>query len=56
MVIHHLSPTLVARYFFFECPRYLRLEAAPLGARQVSRLPSGAQRPSVAAQFLTEGG
>ncbi len=56
MVIHHLSPTLVARYFFFECPRYLRLEAAPLGARQVSRLPSGAQRPSVAAQFLTREG
>lgn len=56
MVTHHLNPTLVARYFFFECPRYLRLAAMPLGARQVGRLPSGALRPSLAARFLTEEG
>ncbi len=56
MVTHHLNPTLVARYFFFECPRYLRLQAMPLGARQVGRLPSGALRPSLAARFLTEEG
>ena len=56
MVSTHLSPTLVARYFFFECPRYLRLEAVPLGTRQVGRLPSGALRPSLAARFLTEEG
>ncbi len=56
MVAHHLNPTLVARYFFFECPRYLRLDAMPLGARQTGRLPSGALRPSLAARFLTEEG
>ncbi|MEN6343019.1 MAG: AAA domain-containing protein [Methanospirillum sp.] len=56
MVTHHLNPTLVARYFFFECPRYLRLQAMPLGARQVDRLPSGSLRPSLAARFLTEEG
>lgn len=56
MVVHNLNPTLVARYFFFECPRYLGLSSLPLGTRQVRRLPTGQQRPSVAARFLTEQG
>lgn len=56
MVVHNLNPTLVARYFFFECPRYLGLSSLPLGTRQVCRLPPGQQRPSIAARFLTEQG
>ena len=56
MVVHNLNPTLVARYFFFECPRYLGLSSLPLGTRQVRHLPTGQQRPSVAARFLTEQG
>jgi len=52
MVVHNLNPTLVARYFFFECPRYLGLSSLPLGTRQVCRLPPGQQRPSIAARFL----
>ena len=56
MVQHNLNPTLVARYFFFECPRYLGLSSLPLGVRQVRGLPTGKQRPSAAARFLTEQG
>lgn len=56
MVTHNLNPTLVARYFFFECPRYLGLSSLPLGTRQVAGLPTGRQRPSVAARFLMEQG
>lgn len=56
MVMHNLNPTLVARYFFFECPRFLGLSSLPLGTRQVGRLPTGRQRPSVAAQFLVDQG
>jgi hypothetical protein len=56
MVASHLSPTLVARYFFFECPRYLRLAAQPLGSRQVGGLPREERRPNLTARFLTEEG
>jgi len=56
MPIHNLSPSRLARYFYHECPRYLRFHATPPGARPAAGIPEPVPAESLVTAAILEGG
>lgn len=56
IVVHNLSPSLIARYFYFECPRYLRYFATPKEERRPLGIPETEFDFSLTSKQLTETG
>lgn len=49
---HNLSPSLVARYFYHQCPRFLRYAATPSQARAALGIPEPAEDRSMVTDLL----
>ena len=56
MVSYNLSPSMLSRYFFFECPRYLRYHATPKAVRMIRQIPAGKVCTAPAAKALLDAG
>lgn len=56
IVVHNLSPSLIARYFYFECPRFLRFMATPRDDRDYLSIPQTEFDFSLTSRQLTESG
>ncbi|WP_440950561.1 AAA domain-containing protein [Methanosphaerula subterraneus] len=56
MVSYNLSPSMLSRYFFFECPRYLRYHATPKAVRMIQQIPAGKVCTAPAAKALLDAG
>lgn len=56
MASFNLSPSLIARYFFHDCPRFLRYSATPPARRRAEGIPDAAEDTSVTSRVLTRKG
>ncbi|WP_342675872.1 bifunctional RecB family nuclease/DEAD/DEAH box helicase [Methanofollis sp. UBA420] len=56
MAPFNLSPSLIARYFFHDCPRFLRYSATPPARRRAEGIPDAVEDTSVTSRVLTTKG
>ena len=56
MIKHNLSPSLIARFFYHNCERYLRFHATPLQMRSKAGIPVVNQNQSPVTKALLEAG
>ncbi|WP_067051216.1 bifunctional RecB family nuclease/DEAD/DEAH box helicase [Methanofollis ethanolicus] len=52
----NLSPSLIARYFFHDCPRFLRYSATPPARRRADGVPDAVEDKSITSRILTTKG
>ncbi|MDD4255697.1 MAG: ATP-dependent helicase, partial [Methanofollis sp.] len=56
MAPFNLSPSLIARYFFHDCPRFLRYSATPQARRRAEGIPDAVEDKSITSRVLTTKG
>jgi DNA replication ATP-dependent helicase Dna2 len=56
MIRHNLSPSLIARFFYHNCERYLRFHATPIQARSRVGVPSVDQKQNLVTKAILEAG
>ncbi len=56
MIKHNLSPSLIARFFYHNCERYLRFHATPLQMHSKAGIPVVNQDQSPVTKALLEAG
>jgi len=53
---HNLSPSLIARFFYHECPRFLRYSATPPAERPALGIPGAVEEQTPVSELLTRKG
>ena len=56
MIKHNLSPSLIARFFYHNCERYLRFHSTPVNERDQAGIPAVNQKQNPVTKALLDAG